>query len=274
MRVGFVGLGNIGKPMAERVARSLFTLSVFDVRPDPTPDLIALGVVATRSLSELAERSDLVEIVVNTTEQVRDVVLGPTGLLAALKQGSIIAVHSTLRLSTLQEIAARCAERGIAVLDAAVSGGDAGAKTGSLTFMVGGDAAVLDRCRPVFELMAKTIFHLGDIGAGQAGKLANNLLYNIGVIAALECVRLAVAAGIPENKAVDLIAASTGTNFTIQHWQRLMKIVPDEESLRRIAALRHKDVSLALEMAQELNVEVPLGAFASTRIDWAIRRGD
>jgi 3-hydroxyisobutyrate dehydrogenase-like beta-hydroxyacid dehydrogenase len=260
--------------MAERVARSPFALSVFDTRPEQISDLVRLGAFGSSSLAELAARSDLVEIVVQTTEQVREVVLGPTGLLAALKEESIIAVHSTLRLNTLKEIAACCAERGVAVLDAAVSGGDAGARAGSLTFMVGGDAAVLDRCRPIFGLMAKTIFHLGDIGAGQAGKLANNLLYNIGVIGALECVRLAVAAGIPESKAIDLIAASTGTNFTVQHWQRLMNTVSDEDSQRRIAALRHKDVALALEMAQELNVEVPLGAFASTRIDWAIRRGE
>lgn len=270
LRVGFVGLGNIGKPMAERIAAAQFPLTVFDVRPEAARDLMEQGAHAAASLREVAERSDLVGIVVQTTQQVHDVVLGEGGLLAAMRAGSILAVHSTMSLSVIREIGARCAERGVVLLDAAVSGGDIGARAGKLTFMIGGDAAVLDRCRPVFDHMAGNIFLLGGLGAGQAGKLANNLLYNAGVVAAVESMRLAVAAGISEEAAAQLFAVSTGTNFTISNWERLMGKRLEPEAEQRVAALRHKDVSLAIAMAEELGEEVALGARVLDRIDWAI----
>lgn len=190
-RVGFVGLGNIGKPMAERIAISPFALTVFDHVPELMRDLQVLGAHAANSLGDVAERSDLVAIVVQTTEQVQSVILGEGGLLASMRPGSIIAIHSTMSLSAIKEIGSRCSARGVNVLDAAVSGGDVGARAGKLTFMIGGDEAVLERCRPLFGHMAAQIFLLGDLGAGQAGKLANNLLYNAGVVAAVESMRLA-----------------------------------------------------------------------------------
>jgi 3-hydroxyisobutyrate dehydrogenase-like beta-hydroxyacid dehydrogenase len=145
-----------------------------------------------------------------------------------------------------------------------------GARAGKLTFMIGGDAATLDLCRPVFDHMAGNIFLLGQLGAGQAGKLANNLLYNAGVVAAVESMRLAVAAGISEEEAAQLFSVSTGTNFTIANWARLMGKRAEPEAAQRIAALRHKDVALALAMAEELGEEVALGERVLDRIDWAI----
>lgn len=269
-RVGFVGLGNIGRPMAERIAASPFPLTVFDVRHESVAALVEQGAFAATSLAALAERSDLVGVVVQTTEQVRDVVLGGDGLLSAMRPESIIAIHSTMSLKVIREIGERCAERGVVLLDAAVSGGDVGARAGKLTFMIGGDAATLDRCRPVFDHMAANILLLGGLGAGQAGKLANNLLYNAGVVAAVESMRLAVAAGIDEDEAARLFAVSTGTNFTVSNWKRLMGERPDAETALRVAALRHKDVSLALAMAAELGEETVLGACVLDRIDWAI----
>lgn len=269
-RVGFVGLGNIGKPMAERIAISPFALTVFDHVPELMRDLQVLGAHAANSLGDVAERSDLVAIVVQTTEQVQSVILGEGGLLASMRPGSIIAIHSTMSLSAIKEIGSRCSARGVNVLDAAVSGGDVGARAGKLTFMIGGDEAVLERCRPLFGHMAAQIFLLGDLGAGQAGKLANNLLYNAGVVAAVESMRLAVAAGIPEDVAVSLLSVSTGTNFTIANWSRLMGERQAPEDRERIAALRHKDVALAIGMARELGEEVALGEVVLDRIDWAI----
>lgn len=269
MRVGFVGLGNIGKPMAERLARcSPVALSVFDTRPEQVRDVVQLGAFCTASLRELAERSQLVEIVVRTAEQARDVVLGSAGLLAGLQEGSIIAIHSTVGRGVLQEMAQRCADRGVSLLDAPVSGGAQGAREGKLALMIGGDAEVLERCRPVFEVLAGAIFHLGGMGAGQAGKLANNLLYSIGMVGAHECMRLAEAAGIPEETAAAFIRASSGNNFTIQHWEHWKKHVHADSA--QVSALLHKDVNLALQLAQELNVAVPLGSCVDAQIDEAV----
>jgi 3-hydroxyisobutyrate dehydrogenase-like beta-hydroxyacid dehydrogenase len=269
MRVGFVGLGDIGRPMAERLARhSSFDLTVFDASAERTAGVVKLGGHAAGSLGELAMRCDLVEIAVRTADQVFEVVLGQGGLFYALGEGSIIAVHSTVSPGAMQEIAGRCAERGINVLDVAMSGGAHGAERGSLTFMVGGDPAVVERCRAVFEVMSGAIFHLGGVGAGQAGKLVNNLLYNICIVGAAECVRLAAAAGISEETAVALLRVSAGNSYVIEHWDFCMKHEPEKAS--RVSSVRHKDVSLALDLAERLKVDTPVASLAQTRIDWAI----
>jgi 3-hydroxyisobutyrate dehydrogenase len=270
MRVGFIGLGDIGKPMAERIARSQLELCVFDARSQQAADLVQLGACVARSVAEVAQRSDFVSVVVRTTEQVREVVLGAGGLLEGLASGSIIAIHSTAARSTLKEIGERCADRGVGLLDAPVSGGAARARAGSLACLVGGDPELLERSRPVIELFARSIFHLGAIGAGQAGKLVNNLLYFICMVGSRECMKLAVAAGVSEDVAAAVIRASSGNNFTTAQWAEWKRKVREEGAQERISALAHKDIGMALQMARELSIDVPLGALSDTRVEWAI----
>ena len=272
LRVGFVGLGDMGKPMAERLAaNSAFSLTVFDTRPAQTVEVVALGALAASSLGELAARSEIICVVVRTTDEVKEVILGPEGLLARLAEGSVVVVHSTVSPKVLQEIAAVCDGRGVALLDVPVSGGAPAARNGALSMMVGGDRAVLERCRPVLEVHSGEIFHLGGVGAGQVGKIINNLSYNISVVNAAECVRLAAAAGIAQESIVSLLQASSGVTYPILNWTRCME--HGAVDAPRLSAIRHKDVCMALELARELGVEARLGALTESCIDWAIGAG-
>lgn len=270
LRIGVVGLGNIGQPMAERLAGAGVSLSVFDMRSEQTHGAVAKGAFAAASLEELANRSDIVLLVVRKTQQVVDTIAGPGGLLEHLKPGSLIAVHSTMNRHALLKLAEACAPSGISLLDAPVSGGETGAADGTLTFMIGGEPLDLERARPVLEILAGKIFHLGGIGAGQAGKLINNLLATIGIVGATEAMRLAKAAEISEDMAAELMRASSGNNNTIQHWEYWRDHIREDGAQLRITEVLRKDVKLALEMAGELGLNLPLGALAGDRIAWSV----
>lgn len=269
-RVGFVGLGNIGKPMADRLARANMPLTVFDTRPEQTRDAVAAGAVASPTLRDLASASDIVMIVVRTTEQVVEAIVGPDGVLAALAPGAIITVHSTMDRAALLKVAKTCADRGVRLLDAPVSGGELRAAEGTLTFMIGGDADDVDQCRSVIDILAGEIFHLGALGAGQAGKLVNNLMATIGIVAATEAMRLAEAAGIPEDTAAAMMRASSGNNNTLQEWEFWKAHIREEGAPERITDILQKDVSLALDMGREFGLDLPLSAAADARIAWAV----
>lgn len=174
-KIGCIGLGNMGKPMAVNIAKAGFDLTVYDIRPEPLEELKRLGAKGARSPAEVGERCDIIELVVVNDAQVEDVTLGEGGVLAGAKPGSILVIHSTVHPHTCQQVAEQAKAKGVGVVDAAVSGGEEGSRAGTLTIMVGGGARLLEECRPVFEVVGQNIFHLGDVGMGEAGKLANHL---------------------------------------------------------------------------------------------------
>jgi 3-hydroxyisobutyrate dehydrogenase-like beta-hydroxyacid dehydrogenase len=273
MKVGFIGLGDIGLPMALRIAKAGFELCVYDTRAEQLESVVQTGAFVAQSPAEVARRADLVCIVVRTSEQVRDVVLGDSGLRAGLRKGSIVVVHSTASREMLNELATVCADIEVEVLDAPISGGAAGARAGTLACLVGGSPQVLSRAMPVIQTFSKSVFHLGGIGAGPAGKLVNNLLYFVCMVGSRECMKLAAAAGIAEESAAAMIRASSGNNFTIAQWEQWKEHLREDGALERISALAHKDIGMALQMARELDVDVPLGTLAETRVEWAIDPG-
>ena len=182
-RVGFIGLGSQGGPMARRIAESGIPTTLWARRPEVLDAFRDTPAGTAASPAELAATSDLVCVCVVDDAGVDQVVGGPDGLLAHMAAGSVLAIHSTVHPDTVVRLAGLAAERGVALLDAPVSGGGPAAEQGTLLVMLGGDAEVVERCRPVFESYGSPVVHLGPVGAGQRAKLINNLLFtaNMGV---------------------------------------------------------------------------------------------
>ncbi|MCH5644649.1 MULTISPECIES: NAD(P)-dependent oxidoreductase [unclassified Gordonia (in: high G+C Gram-positive bacteria)] len=269
LRLGYVGLGNIGGPMAGRLAKWSGGLAVFDLAPDAVAKVVDQGARAVDSLAELAADSDIVGICVVNDEQVRTVVAGEGGLLDSAKPGTIITVHSTISPDTATDLAATCAGKGVVLLDAPISGGAPGAEQGRLAIMVGGDRESYLKLKEPFSLAAEMIVHAGEeVGAGTKMKLARNLLHFISFTATTEAARLAEAAGIDIAKLGKVVRhtdAITGGAGAIMLRDSTAPIADDDfwyGVFTHVRALGEKDLSLALELGDKLDVELPLGAIA------------
>jgi 3-hydroxyisobutyrate dehydrogenase-like beta-hydroxyacid dehydrogenase len=258
MRVGFVGLGNIGKPMALRLAAE-FDLGVFDVVPEPVADLVAAGATAAASMTEVAN-VEVLCVMVRDDDQVRDV----AGEVLASGATPVLVVHSTVAPSTPAELEAL----GLRVLDAPVSGGPMGAADGTLAIMVGGDEAAYAVAEPVLTRMGSMVVHAGPLGAGTRMKLARNLIHFVAFTAVTEAQRLAEASGL------DLVAlgevvrhtdAITGGPGAIMYRDTTAPLDPDDfwrGVFDHVRVLGDKDLTFAIELAGTLGVDVPLACLA------------
>ncbi|ROZ89491.1 NAD(P)-dependent oxidoreductase [Gordonia sp. OPL2] len=269
VRLGYVGLGNIGGPMAARLAKWAGGLTVFDLSDEAVAKLVDQGATAAGSLREVAAGADIIGICVLNDEQVRTVVAGNDGLLSAAGEGTIITVHSTISPQTAIELATVCAERGVTLLDAPISGGAPGAEQGRLAVMVGGPREAYQKLKEPFRHCADMIVHAGDeVGAGTKMKLARNLLHFISFTAATEASRLAEAAGIDITKLGKVVRhtdAITGGAGAIMLRDTTAEIDHDDfwyGIFTHVRALGEKDLSLALALAADLGVELPLGTQA------------
>lgn len=215
--VGFIGVGNIGKPMALRLLEQGFDVRVFDLNEEAVRACVDEGAQAVGSIAEAATDADVVAVAVLDDEQVTEVVTGDDGVLSAAEDGATIVVHSTILPWTAQELAERARERGVRLLDAPVSGGAAAARRGELSVMIGGDADDVERCRPVLEAEGTPI-HLGPSGAGCAGKLANQLMTFCNQLGALEAMKLARRYDIPEDAVCEAAQLGTGDSWIVRNW--------------------------------------------------------
>ena len=196
MRVGFIGVGNIGRPMAGQILKAGFELTVHDINEEAAAPLIDDGAVWADSPSEVAERSEVVCTCLPGPADMEKVVLGPDGIAAGAQTGSLYIDHTTNSPTLVRKVHGLLSEKGIDMLDAPVSGGMEGAKTRDLTMLVGGETGALDRARPVLDAIAKTVMHVGDIGAGCVCKLAHNCASFGRSLALMECLTLGVKAGV------------------------------------------------------------------------------
>lgn len=215
--VGFIGVGNLGKPMALRLIDQGFEVRVFDLDDHAVRACVAEGAQAAGSIADAATDADVVAVAVLDDEQVSQVVAGDGGILSAAKQGSTIVIHSTILPWTAQELVERASERGVRLVDAPVSGGASAARRGELSVMIGGDAADVERCRPVFEAEGSPI-HFGPSGAGCAGKLANQLMTFCNQLGALEAMKLARHYDIPEQAIREAVQQGTGDSWVVRNW--------------------------------------------------------
>ena len=268
-KIGFIGLGNMGKPMAMNLARAGMDITVYDLNPDTMHDLVALGAKTASSTAEIGEKCDIVELVVMNDRQVEEVISGRgqgDGLLAGMKPGGLIIIHSTVSPVTCQRMAAACAERQVGVIDAAVSGAEARSVDGTLTLMVGGDAAQVERARPIFSIVGEEVFHMGAVGMGQAAKLCNNLMSLINMKVVEEGLALARAAGIDEDQMIEIAKVSTGDSWALRGIKPMRALfAKSTHGSGSVAKLVAKDLVLALRFGEQLGV--PLGF-----TDYAVNR--
>jgi len=258
-RVGWVGLGVMGLPMGRNLARAGYSVSGWARRSNTAQRAAADGIVMRTSLAELAGDSDVMITMLTTSEDVIGVCLGESGLLESAAEGSALVDMSTIAPSVSRRVAEAAAAHGIGFLDAPVSGGSFGAEEGTLTIMAGGDAAVVERCRPLFEVMGDPdrIFHTGPVGSGETVKLVNNMLVGSISAATLEALLVGVGAGVPLKTLVDVVSVSSGASAQLSG-QLVKRAFVGELEPGFATDLLVKDLRLAADMARESGQKAPL----------------
>lgn len=268
MHIGFIGLGNMGSPMALNLLKAGYSLSVFDVSPQAVSALVEAGAQAVTAPAEFAQSE--VQVIISmlpASAQVKGIYLGESGLLAHLPQGVLLIDSSTIDPLSAREVAAAAAARGQAMLDAPVSGGTGGAQAGTLTFMVGGSLEAFQQAQPILSAMGKNIVHCGDSGNGQVAKVANNMLLGISMIAVAEAMALGTALGMDAKLLAGIINTSTGRCWSSEAYNPYPGVLEQAPAARGYSGgfgtdLMLKDLGLATEAAKQARQPVPLGALA------------
>lgn len=265
--IAFIGLGNMGAPMAQNLLKAGYALSVFDLVAAAVDDAVKSGASACKAIADCVKHADVVITMLPATDHSRKAYLAPDGIIANAKKGALLIDCSTINADAAKEIADAAAARGFAMLDAPVSGGTAGAAAATLTFIVGGDDSALERARPLFEKMGKNIFHAGASGAGQMAKICNNMLLAIQMIGTAEALALGVANGLDPKVLSGIIAKSSGRNWTTEvynPWPGVMENVPASRDYAGGFGtdLMLKDLGLAAEAAAASGANTELGAVA------------
>ena len=266
-KLGYIGLGNMGAPMAKRLVEWPGGVTVFDVRTEAMTPLAELGASLADSVADVAA-ADIISITVLNDKQVREVV---AELAAHAKPGTVIAIHSTISPETAVELAADLQPKGIHVIDAPVSGGGGAADKGELAVMVGADREVYEQIKPAFKQFASMVIHAGEPGAGTRMKLARNMLTFTGYAAACEAMKLAEAAGIALaqlGRVVRHTDALTGGPGAIMVREDMSTLAPDHwlhDAFTHTRGLGEKDLSLALALGEATGTELPLAELALQR---------
>jgi 3-hydroxyisobutyrate dehydrogenase-like beta-hydroxyacid dehydrogenase len=258
--VGLIGLGLMGRPMGQNLLRAGFPLTVWNRSRNKADDLVRAGAEFASSPREVALLADVLITIVSDPPALEEVLWGTTGALAGLRAGSTLIDSSTVSPDLARRVAAACADRGVDFLDAPVTGGTWGAEKGELVFMIGGEAKVLEREKPVLEAMGKKLFLLGPNGAGQTVKLGMNLLLALEVDALAESLALVTAAGVAGERLIEVMQSSMGRSPLLDVKAPL--ILKNEFPASFPLRLMHKDMRLALELAREQGVALPAGAAA------------
>jgi 3-hydroxyisobutyrate dehydrogenase len=250
MKVGFVGLGSQGAPMAQMIHRGGYELTLWARRAASLEPFADTPAKTAESLCALGEASDLVGVCVLNDTDVEQVALGPDGLLGGMREGAVLAIHSTVHPDTCRRLAAQAAKSGVAVVDAPVSGSGESAYAGELTVMVGGEAADFERARPVFETYGDPVRLLGPLGAGQICKLINNMCFIAHLRVAGGTLAMARELGVDRQALVDILQASSGQSFAIDALVR--RIAP--ESIDHVIGLFGKDLNLMADVARAAGI--------------------
>jgi len=267
MRIAFIGLGNMGAPMARNLLKAGHAVAAFDVVRAALDALATAGARAAPSVRAAVDGAELVISMLPSSPHVRSVYLGEEGVLAAAARGTLLVDSSTIDPHTAREVAARAAERGLPMADAPVSGGTGGAEAGTLTFMVGAEGALFERVKPVLAAMGKAIVHCGGPGTGQVAKICNNLLLGISMIGVSEAMSLGAALGIDPKVLAGIINTSSGRCWSSDTYNPYPGVLENAPAARGYTGgfgtdLMLKDLSLATDAARQARQPVVLGAAA------------
>ncbi len=255
LNVGYIGLGLMGKPMAENILKAGFPLVVHNRSRAAVDELAAQGARAASSPAEVAAQVDVVFTNLPDSPDVEDVVLGPQGIAEAAHPGLVFVDHSTIKPATARRLAAALSEKGVAALDAPVSGGDIGARNATLTIMVGGEAVALEKVRPVLQAVGKTITHVGASGAGQVAKAANQIMVAAQMVAMGELLVFAQKAGVNPQKVVEAIQAGAAQCWTLD--VKPPRLFAGNRAPGFKARMQAKDLGIVIETAREYGVPLP-----------------
>jgi 3-hydroxyisobutyrate dehydrogenase len=267
-RIGFIGLGNMGLPMAANLVRAGHAVAGFDVVKPHIGKLSAIGGSAAETIAAACGGADAIITMLPASEHVRDVYCAPEGAIGSADTGALLIDSSTIDVTTARDVASRAAEIGLAMVDAPVSGGVSGAQAGTLTFMVGGSDAAFARSRPILEAMGKTIVHAGGSGNGQAAKICNNMILGVSMIAVSEAFLLAEKLGLDAQRLFDISSKSSGQCWSMTSYCPVPGPVPTSPANRDYqagftAAMMLKDLKLAQDAARTAQTVTPLGASAA-----------
>jgi 3-hydroxyisobutyrate dehydrogenase len=278
-RIGFIGLGNMGLPMALNLLKAGHAVTGFDVSQAQIDKLAAAGGKTAPGVAAAASDADAVITMLPAGKEVREVYLASDGVLAAAGVRTLLVDSSTIDVATARTVAAAAEKKGLGMLDAPVSGGVGGAQAGTLTFMVGGDAAAFARAKPILEAMGKTIVHAGGAGNGQAAKICNNMILGVSMIAVCEAFVLAERLGLDAQKLFDIASKSSGQCWSLTSYCPVPGPVPSAPSNRDYqagftAAMMLKDLKLAQEAARAGGAATRLGAEATAIYDRYVGGGN
>ena len=268
MNIGFLGLGNMGGPMALNLLKAGHSLTVFDLSPASLARLVEAGATAATSPAAIAQSdAELIISMLPAAAHVKSVYLGDNGLLAHVQPGVLLIDCSTIDPLSAREVAKAAAEHGNPMLDAPVSGGTGGATAGTLTFMVGGSVTNFDRAQPILAAMGKNIVHCGDAGNGQVAKVANNMLLGISMIGVAEAMALGVSLGMDASVLAGIINTSSGRCWSSDSYNPFPGVLETAPASRGYSGgfgtdLMLKDLGLASEAAKQVGQPVILGALA------------
>jgi 3-hydroxyisobutyrate dehydrogenase len=278
-KIGFIGLGNMGLPMAQNLVKAGHAVAGFDLSEYPVDRLAADGGTPARSIADTCRDAEIVITMLPAGPEVREAYLGSDGVLAAVQRGTLLVDSSTIDVKTAREVAQAAEEQGLAMIDAPVSGGVAGALAASLTFMVGGSPEAFERARPVLEKMGKTIVHAGGAGNGQAAKICNNMILGASMIVVCEAFLLAEKLGLDAQRLFDISSKSSGQCWSMTSYCPVPGPVPTSPANRDYkagftAAMMLKDLQLAQTAAREARAATPLGAGAAAVYEQFVESGD
>ncbi|QNO15891.1 NAD(P)-dependent oxidoreductase [Alkalicella caledoniensis] len=273
MRIGFIGLGAMGKGMATNLVKSVNQLVVYDINIAVVNELKELGAEVAKSPKDLAEKVDVIMTSLPNSQIVQMTMLGENGVLEGAKPGSVIVDFSSITPKTIQHIAREANKKDIEVLDAPVSGGQIGAEKGTLTIMVGGKEEVLNKILPLLNCVGTSIKHVGDVGAGDTIKLVNNLLLGVNMAAVSEALTLGVKAGLKPEILYDVISQSSGNSYALKaKYEKFIAKGNFEPGF--MIDLQYKDLQLAIDTAKDLQFPLLIGNLAQQLYEIARAEGN
>jgi 3-hydroxyisobutyrate dehydrogenase len=270
-RVGFVGLGTMGAAMAANLLRAGFPLTVWNRTPGRAGELKKLGAKEAKTPADVARQADVIVSCVSDTPDVEAVLLGPDGVADGAAKGTLVIDCSTISPSATRDYGKRLAEKGVALVDAPVSGGSEGAQKGTLTIFVGGDAKDVERARPILEGMGKTITHLGPLGNGQAAKAVNQVILAGAYLGVAEGIVLAMKAGLDPEQLVQALSGGAARSWVLEN--RSGRMIKNEYPIGFKVALHHKDMAIGLGLARETGASLPVAALFDQVLTGLVAQG-
>lgn len=270
-RVGFIGLGTMGSAMAANIVRAGFPLTTWNRTPGRAPELADLGAAFDETPAAVAAASDIVVICVSDTPDVEAVLFGPDGVAAGAREGTLVIDCSTIAPAGSWKFAERLDGLGLAMVDAPVSGGSEGARNATLTIFVGGHERDVERARPVLTAMGRTITHVGPIGAGQAVKAVNQVILAGAYLGVAEGIVLAIKAGLDVNQVIEALGDGAAQSWVLAN--RSGRMVDNDYPLGFKLSLHRKDLGIALGLADQLGVSLPLAAMTAALESGLIAQG-